>query len=315
MTRCFWLPGLNAVAGRQTGGLGGWLVGRDYQFHCPVGDGTFDLYVANTAPFLASVAADCSRLVCAAMESVRELRHAAHSPKASAWLLIRLYYASYFAAHGILRMFGTSVSQVDEHQTAAAEEVAELWSMLGAGAIGAGTYVCQFGHARHVLECRRPRTGSGGAHEALWATVRSRVQDIETGLLLNGLADSVTQGVADKLTEFRHNLCLQGCNGGNWLSMVRNGINYRQEYGCWFPYHDAELRSDLLRWCDHWKDDPMTLPLQASRERPLRCFVVTAAFLIAWCRAMANDMSQRCAQGRSFLATGPQAYLAMVGKH
>lgn len=38
----------------------------------------------------------------------------------------------------------------------------------------------------------------------------------------------------------------------NWLSTVRNSLNYNHEYGTWFPYNNCNIDYDILKNCDTW---------------------------------------------------------------
>jgi len=313
-TRPFWLPGLNAVSGPQREGFGKWLLRGTYSMHSPVSIDKFSLVITDSRPFLAGVAADCSRLASAAIESISEANQNARAPRATAWVLIRLYYAGYFAAHAILRTFGISIFQLESEHSEAVEEVADVWGMLCNVGIRNGTYVCRYNSEIRTVECQQARGGSGGTHEVVWAEFRRFVSNLASRVLSTSSADSIDQSVATKLGELEENLCQCGRTSGNWLSYIRNQITYRQQHGCWYPYTAGELRSEVLSLAATWRNDPMECPLIPTRSRPLKCFATTIGCLLAWQRAIIEDMSERCPKGKSFLLFGPQAYLAHFGR-
>ena len=51
-------------------------------------------------------------------------------PKSTGWILIRAYYAAFFAAHSLLRMFGISCIQLDAQQITAISRVAHALGLL-----------------------------------------------------------------------------------------------------------------------------------------------------------------------------------------
>jgi len=55
-------------------------------------------------------------------------------PKSTAWILIRAYYAAFFAAHSILRMFGNLCIQLESPETFALDHVAQSFVQNGLGA-------------------------------------------------------------------------------------------------------------------------------------------------------------------------------------
>jgi hypothetical protein len=56
-------------------------------------------------------------------------------------------------------------------------------------------------------------------------------------------------------TALRGKLCQQGKSNGAWPSTIRNAINYRHEFGIWYPYSQKQA------FCD-------TISARMSRWRP-----------------------------------------------
>ncbi|MEP6960660.1 MAG: hypothetical protein ABI995_01180, partial [Acidobacteriota bacterium] len=113
------------------------------------------------------------------------------------------------------------------------------------------------------------------------------------------------QQVSIKLAELVDNLRFEASPKGNWLSTVRNRVNYRHDFGAWYPYrgqHPTGAVDDRLVL--NWLHDPMSINLTSHNEGELRRFQETCSFIIATCRVLAEDMSERCSTGRSFHTYG-----------
>ena len=88
---------------------------------------------------------DCSRLATAAFESILDASKCSYSKRASSWLVVRTYYASFYAAGAIARMLGISFTWLQKQET---ERILREASMLscdtGVGKIDEGYYICEF---------------------------------------------------------------------------------------------------------------------------------------------------------------------------
>ena len=125
--RSLWAPGLNEITGNVATGINGWVAEGDYQIYQPVKANQFSLTMADSQPFLLASASDINRTASAAFESISSATKNELFPKSSAWILIKSYYAAYFAAHAVTRMLGTAFVTLERPQTAAINKIANLF--------------------------------------------------------------------------------------------------------------------------------------------------------------------------------------------
>src|ERR1017187_2527989 len=127
--RPLWVPGVNAVTGKPAGGMPVWIANGNYQIYAPIAVNSALLSVATLDDVIAAMAADCARFTTAAIESIEGIAQQGSFPKSVAWLTIRSYYASFYAAHAILRVLGVSCTQFDASQTAHINDTADAFGM------------------------------------------------------------------------------------------------------------------------------------------------------------------------------------------
>lgn len=299
--RPFWLPNLNEVTSTSSG-FKEWLASGNYGMHSPIAPDRFELFVGlgPAAAILQAYATDCDKFVSAAFESMVAVPRSPPLPKSVAWLMISHYYAAFFAANAILRMLGTSCTQIETIEANSVLNVAHVWGQNpGAVLLNRGQYSCTFDHTRQMITCSLVRT-TAGVHEGLWRLFRERMEWISNQILASSSNISIeAQRAAAKLYDLCQNLSRPPCGTGNWLSYVRNRINYRQEYDAWFPYgrNDAER---LFRGATDWMLEPLSLNLSPG-SRELEVYSVTCCFVVALCRAMALDIADRSPSRKSFL--------------
>lgn len=94
--------------------LRGWVANQSYLIDEDISADTFILRVNDTPTLKAAIANDCNRMAMASFETIAGIQKEPHLPKSGAWGIIRSYYASFFAAHTILRIFGGSCTQLEQ---------------------------------------------------------------------------------------------------------------------------------------------------------------------------------------------------------
>lgn len=91
----FWMPGLNAMTGKQEYGCVEWIFKQGYTIHTPVTNSQFALAISNHQDILSPFAFDCNRLASAAFETMHFIQQSEHLPKSLAWLIIKSYACSF----------------------------------------------------------------------------------------------------------------------------------------------------------------------------------------------------------------------------
>lgn len=303
--RPFWASGLNDISGNVAKGVGSWLAEENYQIYSPLKSKQFTLQVADTKSFLAALAADINRTAVAAYESIGHATKNKIFPKSTAWILIQSYYAAFFAAHAALRMLGTGFVKIEQPQAVSLNKIAKLYGAWHEE-VAPGHFVFTFSGTSREIRWSRVDSSSGGAHERFWAFFKGFIDHLSKEVLKNKTAATVdNQQVSTRLAELVENLCYEACPKGNWLSVVRNRVNYKHEFGAWYPYRgqypSGTVEERLTR---NWLADPMTINLSSHGDRNLRRFQETCSFVIGCCRVLVSDMGTRCSTGKSFHTYG-----------
>lgn len=299
--RQFWAPGLNDIEGNVSKGLGAWLADENYLIYKEIKAKQFILNVSDSESFLAALAAEVNRTGIAACETIRHNTKNSLLPKSTAWVAIKSYYAAFFAAHAVLRMFGQGFITLDQVQVNSINKIGRLYG-LSHEDVSAGNFVFSFSGDTKEIRWDRVDSSTGGVHEKFWGYFKLRIEALSTELLKTKVGiQADNQQISLRLSELVANLCFQSCAKGTWLSVVRNKVNYRHQFGAWYPYRAEESWGAIdERTTEHWMLDPMKIELTTHTDKNLHRFQETCNFIIASCRVLADDMASRCAAGKSF---------------
>jgi hypothetical protein len=224
------------------------------------------------------------------------------------------YYSAFFAAHSILRMLGLSVARLDGNHVRSVNKIAGVFGATLQPATQ-GLYRCTIDSARKELSCIKVNIGSAGVHKAFWSVFNSKLRELSDDILISKTGTRLNNQVAAaKLSELSENLSEDPATGGNWLSFIRNEVNYSHRWGTWFPYegYEATHHDRLYENPSAWDEDPVKIDLVSSAGRDLLRFKQTCNFLVALCRVLVIDMSKRCSTGTSFHTYGCLAVLNLV---
>jgi hypothetical protein len=309
--RPFWLPGLNEVSGNYIKEIGGWICDEEYQIYNLPTEKKFVLNVSRQGPLLEAFAADVNRISVAAFETPDSLVRSASFPRSTAWLIIKTYYAAFFAAHALLRMLGKSCAPLDREQINSITRVADLYGNAPAKPMVGGLYCMTFSATANELEGIRIKSVAAGPHEAFWLIFQERIEKLSSEVLATGIGTLANrQIVSTKLSDLASNLSFAASGKGRWLSAVRNAVNYNQKLSTWYPYVGQKAYyPQLFDKVFEWKADPEDLDLTSHDGKDLRRFQVTCNFILGLLRASIAEMSRRCSAGKSFHTYGSVAFL------
>ena len=259
----------------------------------------------------AVMASECGRHGAAAFQSFFDVKAVVAVGEHIPWALVRSYYAAYYAAHSILRAFGSSCSYVDGRRASALRRVAVAHSI--SQPINGGLYVTTLHGAGSVLRMKSINGALGGTHDRFWGVFLGRLKDLEVGVMSGPLPSADAQSVFMALTRLRDLLSDGQGSGGNgsWLSSVRNAVQYRHSLDVWFPSSvSVRDRKSLANIAEGWGGNPMQINLETAPCGDLGKFLTGCTFLVALCRALLKRIGERCSSGRSFVHFGPMRFLA-----
>lgn len=266
------------------------------------------------APVLNSVAYDSSRFASSAFQSMRSLSDFVGTSEEVAWGLIRAYYASFYAGHSLLRLFGESCSYFDRSHMAFLTKLGAAAGKTPSFTLSVGSYRCVLNASSSSVTSTVLQVSSGGAHEVFWKAFASRLKVIAEEVILGPLAQVEAQAVYAKLDAFLRSISSRGAPFASWLSTIRNDIQYRQGCGVWLPIEFKRHQREVLsRLAGQWKRDPMDIDVGTTACGAVGEFLTSCAFVVALCREMLDRLKSRSPKAaRSFATIGPLAILALT---
>lgn len=312
--RPFWLSSLNEVAGNLDFGLAEWVRRGTFQITSEIQPDKFVLNIPQgNLALQRAFAFDAARMGMAAFESVGDLNQHPAMPKSLGWPIIKTYYATFFAAHALLRMFGIGLTQFNFEQISVVSKTAAIYSGQGEQKLAKGLYACIFSPQSGELICDYVGA-QRGSHELLWKYFVNAISDFSTQMLETG-ASIKQQQAAIKLVELCKTLKHGGKNDGSWLSHVRNDANYKHEYGVWFPYSArSRYYSELEAHQNDWRQNPEDISIWSGPGKELRRFIDACNVILSVLNVTAIDMSKRCPVGKSFHHNTTLAVLNFLNK-
>lgn len=176
----------------------------------------------------------------AAFESLHPRLHPAYSNRSVAWPLISAYYSTYFSAQSLLRCFGAGTIYLEGSE---ASSMSAAWQGKGFSAtIAGGTYMFSIDIATPTSINIRKVGGGGGAHQQFWSAFRQSQSIVHNTILASAALSSLgplERQMADAEYLQLMNQCFTDARGGpgtlnfNWMSELRNRMNYRFSGQAW----------------------------------------------------------------------------------
>lgn len=301
--RHLYVPGLNEVTYNIDMGINSWLgIGRNYYVDCDQGTNDFTIRTYEYSDFIRPYAFDINRLSCAAMESINDIQRDTVSPKFLGWILTRYYYSAFFSAHCILKISSHCLSGISSDSLSKVVSATRNYGYT-TGNQNKGQYNIVINSANNSFAFFKDPIYDN-SHEGLWR----RFLDFWIGMqpgIYGQLPQQDAQLISDKIDELREALGHWGSNGGNWLSRVRNEVNYSQSYGTWFPYKNHEKDWDkIYDMQDSCKKKPLDINLRSFRGKDLLYFVATCQLINAMSFDLLIDLRNSHPENKSFVNNG-----------
>ena len=267
------------------------------------------LNFSDDAAVLKAIADDASRFGMAAFETIFEAASVPVLPNSSAWLLIRCYYAAFFAAHSLLRCIGRPYLRLDGDDVVTLTSIASAYGALGTYGISSGYHRAALDMSQRQIDFR-VSGGQGASHSGFWRAFTEALTELNLSIIARSAPSSPDRVALAKLDDLKSTISINGTNG-TWLIDMRNQVNYQMAHGAWFPFrgaaHDAERVRSLV---ERWSQDPMAISLSAAGVADVEAFVSCCVFLVALCREILLDLMVHCTRkDRSFVHYGPSAIL------
>jgi hypothetical protein len=298
--RSRWVDGLNKVMTPTLPGVESWLLAGAYSWlPSPAGEVRLDIS-RDTGSLANAIASEVARFSCAAYESLLDAIPGTHTNRSLGWALVRSYYATFYAAHALLRISGQSVTMVSQH-------TATTMNAIGVQYLGVSPNIKSGLHlARTDPKCRTRvlltslGANNGGSHEQMWKLFLKLVLDQESQLILTQGQSHDALHAVQVLTELRKQLCRSGNSNGAWLSSVRNDLNYRHGRGVWYPYFiTGNTATALITRMHRWMPTAADGYEIGKVSDDLACFIDSCNVMTQLLTAALRDLSRRATKTRS----------------
>lgn len=252
--RQLYVPHLNSISNHSDCGIRGLLLlSENFTILPSIQRNCFTISFYNVDDFLSALASDIVRLSSAAFETIEDLTTSKKNKKFLAWQMVQYYYAAFYAAHSILKICSFGLVQLDNRILQKVKYRADAFN-IPFGCMESGVY-CMSIDGPSVTFFKVHRYDD--SHRGLWTRyldflgvltginvvtgefdskcIRLREEsDSQTLSVYNQLSASDAETVVARLDLLRETLTTNGDN--NWLSSIRNQINYNHCFGVWYPY-------------------------------------------------------------------------------
>ena len=260
-----------------------WIANQGYYIDEDLKKGEFTLRCSAPADLSRALANDLNRMAIAAFESAAGVRTDQTLPRSMAWGAIRAYYASFFAAHAFMRLYGISCSQLDHEHVNKIFQSAQMFGKTGGlTSVETGFYSIKIDQNFSTITFQKLKD----SHKDTWAELLATIENLEAKIP-NATAISMHKIEASALlTSLREGITGASSVKGNWLSTMRNSINYRHTHGVWFPYSVKAGGGDILDAASrNWLNTPSTQG-RTQHTAELENFFEVAVMLVAVVREL-----------------------------
>jgi hypothetical protein len=264
----------------------------------------FTIQIHDEHDFYAPIANEINRWASACFETVEAINKKPKMAHGIAWPLIQLYYSAFFGAHAICRAFGIVCSQLEQKQSTMVERNAKV-TLASTAPVKTGFYSLTYDPSLKAL------TGSPleDSHADLWGQFGGLVSRLSSDVL-HTVAQSQTQMEASGLLSSMCAILKQGgASKANWLSRIRNQINYQKSHGAWYPYKKSNPKiGDIISKVQRWQHDQSDFSSPTGGEEIFQ-FVEAATFIIWLCRRVICELSSTRRSKRHFTDKGGLDFL------
>lgn len=330
--RHLYIPLLNTISTTPDNGIRYWLANSSNYLILPTtGSDMFELNFYDSKEVLSSWANDINRLSCASLETVCNTNAETYNKKFLGWKLINYYYSAFFSAHSITKILGFGIVQIDNIIINFLQRKGAAYG-VPVPPISSGLYCVNFDIASNKAIFYKVKRYND-SHKGLWNRFSDLLGVLSGVLTVTGTYDSnciikreqsvpyplsiyahLPQDDASTIVEIIDNLrnFMNTKGDFNWLSTVRNIINYSHGFGVWFPYKTYQRQYDkisTLAGLNH--ENPALSQFGKTFEPDLINFVRGCQLINSINLEILNDLLSRHPDNKSFLKNGYHSFLKL----
>lgn len=326
--RHLYIPLLNSISSFKDKGLRFWLeTSENYITLSNASNKFFEIAYYDIKEVLEYLASDINRLSCASLETVNNICESRSNRKFLAWNLINYYYSAFYSAHSILKTLGFGLIQINDRITSRIERRAAAYGQTMPH-IENGMYCFDFSKRGTIIFYRVSRYNEN--HKGLWLRFIDLLNVLSGISVVTGSFDSNciaawnssvnhplsffsnmtfddALNIVDKVDGLKKILNKNG--DYNWLSSVRNILNYNHGFGVWFPYNSySDDYERIISFHELCFANPMDTDFENNNDIDLIVFVKTCQQINAINIDILKDLVDRHPNNKSFLRNGFFAY-------
>ncbi len=311
--RFSYIPGINEISYKLPEGLNSWLSsGKMYLPASDIIDNQFTISTYEYLDFLTPFVYEINRLSCASLETINNITKDSISPKFLGWLLVKYYYSAFFSAHSILRICGHGILNVDPNSLNQIKRLANNYGYNSSN-ISSGLYCIEINQLNNKYKFYKDDKYDN-SHEGLWLRFLHFLNQTSP-LIYNHLPSYDAYEIISKLDELVTAITNNGAIKGNWLSKIRNLINYSHAYNVWYPYKGYSKELDnIFPYQSLCKGNPLNIELESFKRKDLLYFVRTCQLINSINFDLLKDLKDRHPQNKSFVLKGIIGYHNLYNK-
>lgn len=289
----------------------GWVANQNYLVVAGMTPTSFTLTTHDSDGLRAALANDCNRMSMAAIESISGIQADLSFPKSSAWATIRSYYAAFFAAHALLRVFGYSYSQLESEHTKKIFEMAKMLNVQGGAIkIESGFYSIHIDKSFTRLMFEKKNE----SHKDLWRGFLELIEKLIADIATTTAISTHKIKAQDLLMEARRGVTKDGSRFmGNWLSELRNQVNYQHLHGAWFPYEAGVLNRRIIDSATSCWKRPSDTFNTATKRKEMEMFFESTSLLLSFLRETLGICMERAGEKGSVFQNGALRMMRTAG--
>lgn len=309
------LSGLRVQRKPKIEGVRRWILSSSYRLEQPPRKKNVSLLTDGSTEIVEAFAYDISRFGSAAIETLQQLEAIEKRPLAIGWIIIRSYYSAYFAANTIMRLFGHFCTNLEQKHVASIHEMAHLYQVsipsTEKARLSAGTFAGRYSALDGTVTLRSLHSIGGGAHKQFWFAFKEFLDVFDHELDTCVMSKSQLQEARNSVKTLLLALCQENHPNGNWLSEIRNAVNYRLEYGVWHPYDDNQiLAKRLIATIEASFNGPPRFRITNANAHELSRSTDSCLYLFSWMLSSLSMLAEQSKGGsKHFVQSGPFALL------
>ncbi|MDZ4393100.1 hypothetical protein [Cypionkella sp.] len=302
--RLLWCPGLVTLNGEPKVSIQDWISTTNYS--PSVSNGDILLQGCDVHKFTEVLGANINRTTAAGSETLCNITEVVAVPKSLGWPYVKLYYAAYFYAHALLRIWGQSASFLRTLELMPIRTAFNSYNIALPFKALTGQFLLSVDRASSTVKVASDN-GGGGAHESLWRAYHNALTSFRASIRSSPFLTSDKTTLDAELVSFVSLISGRGANVA-WLSTIRNEIQYRQSEGVWYPYTGKLKVAALQAQVDLLRRGKLDFSqIVSSNVTGLSQFELACVAIILFSRNVLADM-QAVGGSKSYLRHGQRKF-------